>query len=127
MAPASVRQATEEVERHEFELLLCDLNIQREGGGYEALRAMRKVNPHCIVIVLTGYPGFQSAVEGIHLGINDNILKPMKPDTLVARLAEKLIARQSTSPHCGNVVWRGTSADTAHLPGRHGGPGVRQM
>jgi DNA-binding NtrC family response regulator len=91
---ATVRQAIEEIQKQEFDLLLCDLNLERDADGYEVVRAMRKVNPDCLVIILTGYPGFGSAVEGIHLGIDDYIVNPAMPDTLVALLADKLAARQ---------------------------------
>jgi len=41
----------------------------------------------------------QSAVEGIHLGIDDYIIKPSNADALVALLAEKLTARfRASSP-----------------------------
>lgn len=87
---ATVIEALQKVESQEFDLLLCDLNIERENDGLEVIRAMRKVNPHCVTIVLTAYPGAESAIEGIHLGIDEYIIKPAKADTLVALLAEKL-------------------------------------
>jgi len=91
---ATVAEALEQIRTSEFDLLLCDLNIEREGDGYEVIRAIREVNPRCVTIVLTGHPALESAVEGIHLGIDDYILKPAQADALVALLAEKLAARQ---------------------------------
>jgi len=90
----TVAQAIEEIKTKEFDLLLSDLNIDRENDGYELIRAMREANPDCVAIVLTGYPDVESAVEGIHLGVDDYIMKPAKADVLVALLAEKLAARQ---------------------------------
>lgn len=43
---------------------------------------------------LTAYPRVDSAVEGIHLKIDDYLIKPSKADELVALLAQKLAARQ---------------------------------
>jgi DNA-binding NtrC family response regulator len=91
---ATVAQALEKVEKQEFDILLCDLNIEREGDGYEVIRAMQKVNPKCATIVLTGFPAVESAVKGIHLGIDDYLIKPATTDALVALLAEKLAARK---------------------------------
>ena len=54
---------------------------------------MGEANPDCVKIILTAYPAFESAVEGIHLGIDDYITKPTNADALVAILAEKLTAR----------------------------------
>lgn len=91
---ASVQEALQQIQTAEFDLLLCDLNLQREGDGYNVIRAMRESNPRCVTIVLTGYPDVHSAVQGIHFGIDDYILKPATPDGLVALLAEKLATRQ---------------------------------
>jgi DNA-binding response OmpR family regulator len=91
---ASVEEALEQIRTHEFDLLLCDLNLQGEGDGYAVIRAMRESNPRCVTMVLTGYPGVNSAVEGIHVGIDDYIVKPARPEVLVALLAEKLATRQ---------------------------------
>lgn len=89
-----VSEALEHIRKREFDLLLCDLNIEHEADGFEVIRAMRRANPHCVTIVLTGYPAVDSAVKGIHLGIDDYISKPASADALVAILAEKLAARQ---------------------------------
>jgi DNA-binding NtrC family response regulator len=90
---ANVREALEAIHQQEFELLLCDLNLEREADGYEVVRAIREQNPRCVTIMLTAFPGVQSAVEGIHLGIDDYIAKPTNADSLVALLADKLAQR----------------------------------
>ena len=90
---ASVAQALEEIEEQQFDILLCDLNIERESDGYEVIRAMQKINPNCATIVLTGVPAVESAIEGIRLGIDDYLIKPATTDALVALLADKLAAR----------------------------------
>jgi DNA-binding NtrC family response regulator len=89
---ATVAEGIQEIQKQEFDLLLCDLNIEREGDGYDVVRAMQKVNPTCVVMILTAYPAVESAVEGIHLRIEDYIIKPSNADALVALLAEKLLA-----------------------------------
>jgi two-component system, NtrC family, response regulator HydG len=91
---ATVQQAFEQIEAQQFDLLLCDLNIEQKRDGYTVVRAMREVNPRCTTIILTGYPDMESAIEGIHLGVVDYITKPTNADELVALLTEKLAARQ---------------------------------
>jgi DNA-binding NtrC family response regulator len=91
---ATVEQALGQIRTQEFDLLLCDLNIEHERDGYTVIRAMREVNPHCLNIVLTGYPDEESAEEAVRLGIDDYIAKPTNADMLVALLAEKLAERQ---------------------------------
>jgi DNA-binding response OmpR family regulator len=90
---STLAEALEEIRKQEFDLLLSDLNIEGERDGYNIVRAMRKVNPNCINIVLTGFPDEESAAEGLDLGIDDYIAKPANADALVAMLAEKLAAR----------------------------------
>ena len=91
---ASVAEGIEEIHKQEFDVLLCDQNFEREADGYDLVRAMRQVNPDCIIIVLTGYPAMAAAEQGIALGIDDYIAKPASADHLVATLAEKLGARK---------------------------------
>jgi DNA-binding response OmpR family regulator len=91
---ATVKQALEATQAKRFDVLLCDLNIEREADGFVVIRAMQQANPDCAVIVLTGYPDVTTAIEGLHLRIDDYITKPANADSLVAILADKLAARQ---------------------------------
>jgi two-component system response regulator HydG len=91
---ATVAEAIDHIKAQEFDLLLCDLNIDREDDGLEVIRAMREAHPRCVTIVLTGYPNEESAEEAVRLGIDDYIAKPTNADTLVALLAEKLAERE---------------------------------
>jgi DNA-binding response OmpR family regulator len=91
---ATVAQAVRCIETKEFDLLTSDLNIEGEATGYEVVRAMRKICPDCVIIVLTGYPAVETAAEGFKLGIDDYLSKPTDVNALVANLAEKLAARR---------------------------------
>jgi DNA-binding NtrC family response regulator len=90
---ATVAAAVDAVRSHAFDVLICDLNIEHAGDGYTVVKAIREVDPRCIVIVHTGYPGLESALEGIHHGIDEYVIKPSDPDALVALVAEKLASR----------------------------------
>lgn len=87
---ATVPEALEKIQQQDFDILLCDLNIERERDGYEVIRAMQKAQPSCETIVLTAYPAMDSAIEGIRLHIDDYLIKPTSVDALVALLAERL-------------------------------------
>jgi len=91
---SSVQEALGHIEKHDFDLLLCDLNIEAACDGYDVVRSMRRMNPECATIVLTAYPGIESAVEGIHLEIGDYLTKPSSADELIAVLANKLASRR---------------------------------
>jgi DNA-binding NtrC family response regulator len=92
---ATVTQALDEIKTQEFDLLLCDLNIDGVRNGLEVIRAMQEIDPNCVKIILTGHPDLQSEEEGIRLGIDEYIAKPAGVDMLVALLAENLAARQT--------------------------------
>jgi DNA-binding NtrC family response regulator len=87
---ATVAEAMREIHNQEFALMLCDLNIDREGDGLDVVREIRKVNPGCIVLILTGYPSMETAEAAIQLGVEDYNAKPANADYLVALLAERL-------------------------------------
>jgi DNA-binding NtrC family response regulator len=92
---ATVTQALDEIKTQEFDLLLCDLNIDGVRNGLEVIRAMQKIDPNCVKIILTGHPDLQSEEEGIRLGVDEYIAKPAGVDMLVALLAENLAVRQT--------------------------------
>jgi ActR/RegA family two-component response regulator len=91
---SSVPEALHEIETHSFDLLLCDLNISTAGDGYNVVRAVRQANPRCATVILTGYPALETAVQSIHHGVDDYLIKPAGVEALIATLAERLAARQ---------------------------------
>jgi ActR/RegA family two-component response regulator len=92
---ATVAEALAYIKHETFDVLVTDLNLEKEADGLEVIRAVRLVHPHCATIVLTGFASVDTAVAGIHLGIDDYISKPANADALVAVLAERLAARQT--------------------------------
>jgi two-component system, NtrC family, response regulator HydG len=91
---ATLEQALAQIKAQQFDILLCDLNIERARDGYTVVRAMREAAPNCVIIMLTGCPDMESAEEGISLGIDDYIAKPADTNLLVALLAGRLAARE---------------------------------
>ena len=96
-AVATVAQALTEIQNREFDLLLCDLNVEKENDGFDVVRAMRGAYPRCVVVILTGYPALDSAIEGIRLSVDGYLVKPSSADELVALLADKLAARKKAN------------------------------
>ncbi|HET7442691.1 MAG TPA: response regulator [Terriglobales bacterium] len=93
-AAATVPEAIQKIQHQPFEALLSDLNIAEPGDGFAVVRAMRQVNPQCVAVILTGYPGFDTAVEGIRENIDDYIVKPVEIDVLVASMEHNLAQRR---------------------------------
>lgn len=99
------------------DLLLCDLNIEREGDGYDVVRAMQEANPKCAVLILTAYPAVESAIEGIHLRIDDYIIKPSNADALVACWRTNYLRRAFKRPTRNVYQSSGGFAIPQTLPG----------
>src|SRR5437868_1433253 len=78
------------MEKGMLDILVCDLNIEKPGDGFEVVRAMRQIHPRSVIVLLTGYPGFDSAVEGIRQDIDDYFVKPVDYDALIKVLESRL-------------------------------------
>jgi len=92
---ASVPEALSEIRTHEFDVLLSDLNIGKDGDGFTIVQAIRKDQPNCITVLLTGYPAFETVLQAIHDEVDDYFVKPADLDSLVSTIERKLGARQS--------------------------------
>jgi class 3 adenylate cyclase len=75
-----------------FDVVVTDLRMP-DGIGLEVLRAAKAHAPETHVILLTAYPGWQSAKEAIRLGALDYIEKGGEPADLFARIDAALAAR----------------------------------
>jgi ActR/RegA family two-component response regulator len=92
---ANVAEAVEAIKTNEFDVLICDLNIDRKADGFEVMHAMRQANPDAVVVILTAYPAFDTALEGIHIEIDDYIVKPADIASMVRTIERKLSARRA--------------------------------
>jgi DNA-binding NtrC family response regulator len=89
-AAASVAEAVEQIEASRFDVLISDLNVEESGDGFQVVSAMREKQPHCITLILTGYPGFETAVNALHLRVDDYMVKPVDVEMLISALRKKL-------------------------------------
>ena len=77
---SSIR-ALERLKEDSFDLLITDLNMP-ELGGIELLRAAREIDPDLTALMITAYPGIETAVAAMKLGAADYLTKPFLPDDL---------------------------------------------
>ena len=91
---ASVAEALSEIRTHKFDVLLSDLNIGEDGNGFTVIRAMRKAQPKCVAILLTGYPAFETAVQAIDDEVDGYLVKPADINSLVSTIERKLSSRK---------------------------------
>ena len=74
-----------------FAVVILDLKMPGL-SGLELLEIIRKNDPETVVIVITGYPTIQNAIEAIKLGAYDFLPKPFTPDefrAIIKRAFEK--------------------------------------
>jgi len=79
-------QGLERLAKTSFDVAVLDLNLP-EMGGIELARRIKAKSPDTQLIVLTGHPDMESAIEGIHEGIFDYL---QKGNIKVARLEKSV-------------------------------------
>src|SRR5437660_9197271 len=97
---ANVSEALAAIKSQRFDVLLSDINIDRESDGFTVVQAMREANPDAVTILLTAYPAFETAVHSIRVEVDDYFTKPADLDAIVSTIDRKLLARgiQRTIP-----------------------------
>lgn len=87
---ATVAEALREINTQYFDALISDLNIGEPGDGFIVVNAMRRTQPACINLILTGYPAFETALQAIRNQVDDYLVKPANIEELVVSLHAKL-------------------------------------
>ena len=85
-------RAAELLKEKSFDLLVSDIRMP-EMSGIELLEVAHENDPDLPVILVTGYPTIETAVESVKLGAADYIVKPVLPDDLLAT-AERVLERE---------------------------------
>jgi len=93
---ASVGEAVQAIAAQQFDVLISDLNIGSPGDGFTVVSAMRRTQPNCVTLILTGYPAFETALQAIRSQVDDYLIKPAGVPELVASIENKLRNRK---PH----------------------------
>jgi DNA-binding response OmpR family regulator len=90
---SSGEEAIEQIDQQPFDLLLVDLKMPRI-DGMQVVSAVRERGLDMVVIVLTGHGSLDTAIEGLHQGIFDYMLKTADPNHVVERVKEGLSERE---------------------------------
>lgn len=78
-----VDQALEKLANQSYDIVLTDLMMPQR-NGIEAVEAVARDHPDTGVVVFTGFPAVDSALQSMKLGALDYLPKPFTPDELVA-------------------------------------------
>ena len=78
-----------------FNLVITDINMP----GMDGIEFVKELNGRYEVIIMTGNATLNRAIESIHLGVKDFLLKPFDVDTLISAIErEDKIQKVQKSP-----------------------------
>jgi DNA-binding response OmpR family regulator len=80
------------LEQQAFDLLLVDLKMPVM-DGMQVVAAARQRQPDIAIIVLTGHGSLDTAIEGLHQGVFDYLLKTTEPAQVIERVEAGRAAR----------------------------------
>lgn len=83
------KEAMEKAKTKYFNLALLDIKLP-DMEGTKLLTMIHGTQPRMMKIMVTGYPSLENAVEALNYGADTYIIKPVKPDKLLALIKEKL-------------------------------------
>ena len=84
----SGEEALELMKKKLFDVVVLDIKMPGGIDGIEALREIKKIQPLAEVILLTGHASVETSIEGMKLGAFDYLLKPIKLEELLTKMAQ---------------------------------------
>jgi len=93
----NVQDAVNLLNDHHFDLVITDMKMPKH-SGFELIRHISENFYDTAVIMITGYPSIEGAVEAIKIGADDFLAKPYTEDELMAvvrQTFERLTARRT--------------------------------
>ena len=80
--------ALEIMEKKLFDVVILDVKMPGGMDGIETLREIKKIQPLAEVLLLTGHASVETSIEGMKLGAFDYLMKPIKLEELLEKLAQ---------------------------------------
>ncbi len=95
---ASGEEAVRLVRESPFDVVVLDIKMPGGMDGIQTLREIKKIRREAEVILLTGHASLETSMEGMEHGAYDYLLKPIKLEDLLEKLAQAL-ERKGTAEH----------------------------
>jgi len=83
------RQALEKAKEMEYQMVISDIKLP-DVHGIEVARKIREQYRDTRLIIITGFPDLADSLETIDLGIDEILIKPIKPDELLRAVKESI-------------------------------------
>lgn len=84
--------------KHDFDVAILDLKME-DMDGLEVLKIFMKMDPHLVVIMLSGHGSETAAHQGITYGAFDYLTKPCELEDLLTKIDEAYRSKQHTRTH----------------------------
>lgn len=84
----SGEEAIEALKETLYDVVLLDIKMPGGMDGIETLREIKRLQPLVEVLLLTGHASVETSIEGMKLGAFDYLLKPMKFEDLLTKMAQ---------------------------------------
>ena len=89
----SGKAAAERIKKETFNVCLIDMKLPDMDGTDLLLKLMK--TPETIKIIVTGFSSDDVGRKAADYGADDFLVKPVKPEELVATVRERLVTKQS--------------------------------
>jgi len=84
----SGEEAIQALKEKLYDVVLLDIKMPGGMDGIETLREIKRLQPLVEVLLLTGHASVETSIEGMKLGAFDYLLKPMKFEDLLTKMAQ---------------------------------------
>lgn len=90
------KEAIDHVSKNEYELILCDLNIDGV-SGMDVVAEIKKFSPETTIIMISGYGTIEASVEAMRSGVFDFLEKPFTSSKLFDTIDRAIGPREKPS------------------------------
>jgi len=92
----NAEEAMIKINNNKYDLVITDMRMPKV-SGIELLELIKKYYPELEVVMITGYPSVDTAVEAMKLGASDYLSKPFTPNELI-EIAENALEKRKLKP-----------------------------
>ena len=108
MTASSAHEAIDLMTHREFSLVLTDVKMP-EMDGLALFQKIKELRPETSVVIMTGFPNLQDAINVIKEGAVDYLQKPFPPDKLIDIVEQFIDVRQpKKETDFGNIITEDT-------------------
>ncbi|MCF6270332.1 MAG: sigma-54 dependent transcriptional regulator [Melioribacteraceae bacterium] len=90
----SIFEAESYLKTHEFDVIISDLRLPREGDGINLVKKAKQIYPLTPILMITAFGSVNSAVEAIKAGAYDYLTKDFSREEIILKIKKMLEVRK---------------------------------